>query len=123
MLKGRTGRGRCGVVKASAAARRRAPQGTCVRARRARRLPSAVHGSAQPRAPAPAPARTLTTAGAQCLDKFNALIKANYKGDATCADLIRTAMSTADPAKCPKGSADPKSDVQACLAKDAVRLS
>ena len=63
--------------------------------------------------------RTLTTAGAACIDRFNALVKKEYgKADDKCASLIRAALSTADPKKCPEGSRDASgSDVQKCMAK------
>ncbi|KAI8466463.1 MAG: hypothetical protein J3K34DRAFT_472571 [Monoraphidium minutum] len=62
--------------------------------------------------------RTLTTAGAACMDRFTSLMKEQYKGDTKCPDLIKAAMSTSDPAKCPAGSQGEHSQVQECMAKN-----
>lgn len=64
--------------------------------------------------------RTLTTAGSQCLDKFNTLIKTQYSNDTDCATLIKNALSTSDPSKCPAGGADKGSNVQKCMSKTPV---
>jgi hypothetical protein len=64
--------------------------------------------------------RTLPTSGSVCIDRFNALIKSQYKDDAACADLIKAALSSADPAKCPEGSRKPGSKVQKCMSKSPV---
>ncbi|GBF92644.1 hypothetical protein Rsub_05013 [Raphidocelis subcapitata] len=61
--------------------------------------------------------RTLPTSGSVCIDRFNALIKAQYKDDAACADLIKAALSTTDPQKCPEGSRKAGSKVQKCMSK------
>lgn len=68
----------------------------------------------------PAPGSTLTTSGAVCIDKFNALVRTQYGNDTSCSTLIRSALSTADPTKCPEGTQGSGSAVQKCMAKVAV---
>jgi len=55
-----------------------------------------------------------------CIDKFNALIKTEYKDDTACSTLIKTALSTADLTRCPTGSRQPGSTVQTCMQKAPV---
>jgi hypothetical protein len=73
--------------------------------------------------PALAGERVLGTLSGSCKDQFGAVMKEHYKGDATCADAIRKAMSVAPKSEsdCPGGaSANAGSEVQRCMSKSKV---
>jgi hypothetical protein len=66
--------------------------------------------------------RTLNTAGQTCKDRFTQIQTQLYANDATCADLVKKAMTSNDAASCPDGLGGSKvgSKVQQCMSKSAV---